>query len=114
MFSDVVSTSLSESAVETIIFVLRNKVGGDPFEVFWEHPKVVYEELRKIFGDGTDVLINLWVKAFKQKAESNVDPEKFIRSLQRGDLESVKEVRRMLMELVTAYHEARGKGREEG
>ncbi|MEM2760725.1 MAG: hypothetical protein QXW73_08060, partial [Nitrososphaerales archaeon] len=42
------------------------------------------EELKGIFGDGTNILINLWVKAFKQRAEANVDPEKFLHFLQRG------------------------------
>lgn len=110
IFSDVVSASLSESAVETIIFVLRNRLGGDPFEVLWERPKAVYEELKKVFGDGTDVLIGLWVKAFKRRTETDVDPEKFLQLLRQGGSESVKEIRRMLRELATAYYEASRKG----
>ncbi|MEM2568160.1 MAG: hypothetical protein QXH20_06815 [Candidatus Bathyarchaeia archaeon] len=114
MFTDVVSASLCESAGETIIFVLGNRLGGDPFEVFWERPKAVYDGLRGIFGDGTDVLIKLWVKAFRQKAEANVNPERFVHFLQRNDPESVKEIRKMLIELVTAYHKACGKSEEKG
>ncbi|MEM2319169.1 MAG: hypothetical protein QXG11_01395 [Candidatus Bathyarchaeia archaeon] len=113
MFNDVVSMSLCESAGETIIFVLRSKLGEDPFEVFWERPKAVYEELKGIFGDGTNILINLWVKAFKQRAEANVDPEKFLHFLQRGDYESIQEVRRMLTELVVAYSKLCGEKRGE-
>ncbi|MEM3704280.1 MAG: hypothetical protein QXX79_07695 [Candidatus Bathyarchaeia archaeon] len=114
MFTDVVSTSLCESAGESIVFVLRNKLGGDPFEALWEHPKAVYDELKKIFGDGTNVLINLWVKAFKKRVETNVDPEEFLRFLQRDDPESVEEVRRMLKELATAYFDTYKNGGEKG
>ncbi|MEM4701287.1 MAG: hypothetical protein QXZ51_03980 [Candidatus Bathyarchaeia archaeon] len=110
MFNDVVSVSLSESAAETIIFVLRSRLGGDPFEVLWERPRAVYEELKRVFGDGTDVLIGLWVKAFKRRAETDVDPEKFLQLLQQGSSESVKEIRQMLRELATAYHKASRKG----
>lgn len=109
MFTDVVSMSLCESAGETIIFVLRNRLRGDPFEVFWERPKAVYEELKRIFGDGTDVLINLWIRAFRQKVEVNVDPEKFMRLFKNSDPKCVEEIRRMLRKLVTAYYNACGK-----
>ncbi|MBS7646528.1 hypothetical protein KEJ24_01640 [Candidatus Bathyarchaeota archaeon] len=69
--------------------------------------------MRRIFGDGTDVLISLWVKAFRRKAEANVDPEKFLQLLRRGDPESVEKVRHMLKELVIAYHEVSKKGNVE-
>jgi hypothetical protein len=105
MFSDLVSLSLCESAVDSIVFVLRNRLGGDPFEVFWENPKFVYDELRRIFGDGTNVLINMWVKAFRQRATSNVNPEEFLRHLQSNDPRSIEKVRSMLKELAKSYYE---------
>ncbi len=107
MFEEAVGSSLSESAGEAILFVLRSKFRRDPFEVFWESPKTVYEELEKIFGEGTRVLITLLVRGVRKGGGMNVDSEKISSLMRSDDPKSVEELHTLLKELAE-FHAGKG------
>lgn len=97
------------SAGETILFVLRSNFKRNPFEVLWEKPKAVYDELEKIFGDGTKVLINIFVKKVNEKTGLNADVEEILKLMRDNSPQSLDKFRLLLKELVKCYT----KGEEE-
>lgn len=99
----ILCSSLSESACEAALFFLRRGLGRDPFEVFWDNPGVFYRELEKVFGVGARVLIRLLVSRINNEFSLNMNPQRFLELMQRGDQQSIDEIRSFIAKVSELY-----------
>jgi hypothetical protein len=95
-FEEAIGNSLGVSAKEAIIFHLRNRLGGDPFQAFWENPAAFYKELEMIFGGGANFLIKLFVDGLNEKFNSKHSLETFLKFLTADDKGLLAEWQKLL------------------
>lgn len=100
-FEEAIDNSLGVSAKEAIIFHLRKRLGGDPFQVLWENPAAFYKELEKIFGSGAIFLIKLFVDGLNKKFNSKHSPETFLKFLTANDKRLLAEWHKLLENILT-------------
>lgn len=86
-------SSLGESAGEAVIFLLKEAMKSDPFVALWENPKIFYNEMVKVFGEGAKILINLLITTVNQECGLNMDPKHFLDLMCEGSQKSLDEIR---------------------
>ncbi|MBS7640689.1 MAG: hypothetical protein QXJ19_03865 [Candidatus Bathyarchaeia archaeon] len=94
---------LGESAGAAVLFFLRSNLGCDPFDMFWENPKAVYDVMEKIFGSGAIILIEALVTNINSECDLSMDPRHFLTLMQRGDMFSLEEMRSFIVKVAESW-----------
>ncbi|MEM2351342.1 MAG: hypothetical protein QXT26_02935, partial [Thermoproteota archaeon] len=102
----IICSSLGESAGEAAIFLLREVMRRDPFEVLWENPRAFYEEIVKVFGEGAKVLINVLIENINREYGLTMRPEHFLELMREGDRKALEEIRSFIRMVAKASKEA--------
>lgn len=102
VFRRIIYSSLGRSAGEAVMLLLREIIRRDPIEVLWENPKAVYDEMVKIFGEGTKVLISILVSNINKEYGLNMSPERFLELMRDGSQNAVEEMRSLIESVAKA------------
>ncbi|MEM0317359.1 MAG: hypothetical protein QXO97_05160 [Candidatus Nezhaarchaeales archaeon] len=105
LFEKLLYSSLGESAGRAVLLLLRKSLQQDVGKALWENPKKVYDELLKIFGEGTKVLINIIVFGIKQVCKLDINSEDFIELMQSENQNSVEKLRSIMRLIAKSYKE---------
>lgn len=84
VFRRVISSCLGGSVVEAVLFLLRERLRRDPFEVLWDDPKAFYSEMFRVFGDGAKVLVSVLVVGINNKYGLREDPSRLLEVMRSG------------------------------
>lgn len=95
----IIYSMLGESAGKAILFFLQEALRRDPFEVLWENPKAFYDEMSRIFGEGTKVLINILLTNIDRECGLSMNPEHFIEIVQSSNQGSLEEIRSFIRDV---------------
>ncbi|MGP3702811.1 MAG: hypothetical protein ACKD6N_03430 [Candidatus Bathyarchaeota archaeon] len=103
IFRKIVYSSLGESAGEVLMFFLQKDLGRDPFNIFWENPEAFYYTIKKVFGVGAEVLINLLVGEINKGCGLNINQEHFLELICSGSQGCVEELHNFLKKVAELY-----------
>lgn len=102
----IICSSLGESAGEAAIFLLKEALRRDPFEVLWENPREFYEEMVRVFGEGAKVLINVLIISIDREYGLSMRPERFLELMREGNQRALEEIRSFMRMVAEARKEA--------
>lgn len=92
----ILCSSLGESAGRAVLLLITKNLQQDLSRALWENPKNVYDELFKIFGEGTKVLMNIIVSSINQECKLNIKPERFMELMRSENRDAVEELRSIM------------------
>lgn len=103
VFRRLLYSLLGESVGEAVLTLVKKSIQQDITKAFWENPRRVYDELFKIFGEGTKVLISIIVSRINQECGLDIKPEKLITLMCSGDQGNVNEIHSIMMLIAKSY-----------
>ncbi|MEM4603327.1 MAG: hypothetical protein QW794_04290 [Thermosphaera sp.] len=98
---------LGESAGEAVVLLLEKSLQQDLGRALWENPKRIYDELLRMFGEGTRVLMNIIISNINQECKLNIEPGKIMKlmcSENRSDVEELRSIIRLVVKSCGAKH----------
>lgn len=101
-FRRIVCSSLGESAGEAVIFFIKETLRRDPIEVLWENPRAVYDEMVRLFGEGTKILISILILNINREYGLSMDPEYFLELMYNGGQSAINEIRSFIESVAKA------------
>lgn len=99
LFRKSLRTLLGNSTGEAVLLLVKRSLQRDIDEALLKNPREVYDELSRIFGVGTRVLMNVIVSNINKECGLDVKPEKFVElmcSEDRGKLEEMRSIMRLI------------------
>lgn len=101
-FRRIVCSSLGESAGEAVIFLIKEALRRDPIEALWDNPSVVYNEMVRLFGEGTKILISILASNINRECGLSVNPEYLLELMRNGSRSAIDEIRSFIESVVKA------------
>lgn len=102
VFRRIVCSSLGESAGEAVIFFIKETLRRDPIEALWENPRAVYDEMVRLFGEGTKILIGILVSNINRECGLSMNPEYFLELMRNGSQSAIDEIRSFIESVAKA------------
>jgi len=88
---------LGSAGVRVLKFHVERRLGQDMYDVFYEDPGKFYKALIGFFGAGAKPLMRLIARWLKENGYmENLDPDEFIKLLEKGDKEAVEIIRKSI------------------
>ncbi len=84
IFEEATATSLGSTFHVIISFHLKQKFCKDPYEVLVDNPKLFYNGLREVLGEGAEAIISLVGTYLTVKYDTNCTAEEFVRLFTRN------------------------------
>ena len=78
IFEEATATSLGATFHVIISFHLKQKFGKDPYEVLIENPKIFYNGLKEVLGEGAEAVISLVGTYLTVKYSTGCPTEEFV------------------------------------
>jgi hypothetical protein len=96
------TTEVMGSTFQAIIisFTLKRKFGKDPYEVLIDDPKVFYNGLTEISGDGADVILSLVGALLSKRYGVSRSTKEFLALFTKGDSQSKHELKEIFRRIV--------------
>lgn len=86
---------LGPKNVMALRFHVERRLGRDMFDVFYDDPSRFYNALSDFLGIGAKPLMRLIAQWLNENGYlENLDPDEFVRLLERGDYEAVEIIKR--------------------
>jgi hypothetical protein len=94
IFAEATAASLGATFHVIISFHLKQKFGKDPYELLMENPKIFYNGLKEVLGEGAEAVINLVGTYLTVKYDTNCTAEEFVKLFTRNGkpLRSLSEI----------------------
>jgi hypothetical protein len=94
IFEEATAASLGATFHVIISFHLKQKFGKDPYELLMENPKIFYNGLKEVLGEGAEAVINLVGTYLTVKYDTNCTAEEFVKLFTRNGkpLRSLSEI----------------------
>ncbi|MEM4922345.1 MAG: hypothetical protein QXU65_05050 [Sulfolobales archaeon] len=89
------------------MLLLEKSLQQDLGRALWENPKRIYDELLRMFGEGTRVLMNIIISNINQECKLNIEPGKIMKlmcSENRSDVEELRSIIRLVVKSCGAKH----------
>jgi hypothetical protein len=88
---------LGPRGIMALRFHVERRLGGDMFDVFCDDPGRFYNALSDFLGVGAKPLMRLIAQWLSENGYlENLDPDEFVRLLERGDYEAVEIIKKSL------------------
>jgi len=97
ILSNAFNSLLGSAGVRVLKFHVERRLGQDMYDVFYEDPGKFYKALIGFFGAGAKPLMRLIARWLKENGYmENLDPDEFIKLLEKGDKEAVEIIRKSI------------------
>jgi hypothetical protein len=101
LFEEVTAASLGATFHVIISFHLKQKFGKDPYEVLIENPKIFYNGLKEVLGEGAEAVIKLIGTYITTKYDIHCTVEEFTRLFTRNGKLSTQKLSEIFATIVT-------------
>jgi hypothetical protein len=100
VFEDATVTSLGSTFHLIICFHLKNKFGKDPYEILLDDPKIFYNGLREILGEGAEAIISLVGTFITVKYKTSCTADEFTKLFTKSSEASKQQLSQMFTDLI--------------
>jgi len=93
LFRDVLEECYGKTIIEALNFQFKWETGLDIFAALWENPHLFYEGLKRILGDGADVVLKMFAEKIGGDFEKLI---KLMESENEGSKEKIRGIFRQI------------------
>lgn len=100
IFEEATASSLGSTFHLIISFHLKKKFGKDPYEILIDDPKIFYNGLREILGEGAEAIISLVGTFITVKYRTSCTADEFTKLFTRSSEASKQQLTQIFTDLI--------------
>jgi hypothetical protein len=101
IFEEATTSSLGSTFHIIISFHLKQKFSKDPYNVLLDNPKMFYDGLKEVLGEGAEAVIKLVGNYLILKYNTDCTAEQFVELFQKDGNQSTQRLAEILQTIIT-------------